>query len=58
MFQFLARVVTFLFTTISRRPVGSTQPSEQWVPKAVSPVAEQPVCEADHSPFSAEVNNV
>jgi len=48
----------FLFTTVSRTAVGSTQPPIQRLPGALSLGVKRPGREADHSPpFSAEVNN-
>jgi hypothetical protein len=48
----------FLFTTASRTAVGSTQPSIQWVPGALSLGVKRPESEADHlSLSSAEVKN-
>jgi hypothetical protein len=48
----------FLFTTASRPTLGSTQPSIQSVPGAVSLAVKRPGREADHSPpSSAEVKN-
>jgi hypothetical protein len=46
----------FLFTTASRKALGTTQPPIQWVPEALSLGVKRPGCEADHSPpYSAEV---
>jgi hypothetical protein len=48
----------FLFTTVSRRALGPTQPPIQWVPGALSLGVQQLGHEADHSPPScAEVKN-
>jgi hypothetical protein len=48
----------FLFTTLSRAALGSTQPPIQWVPGALSLEVKRPGREADHSPpSSAEVKN-
>jgi len=48
----------FLFTTVSRPPLGSTQLTIQWVPGALSLGVKRPGREADHSPpSSAEVKN-
>jgi hypothetical protein len=48
----------FLFTTASRRSLGSTQPPIQWIPGALSLGVKRPRREADHSlPSSAEVKN-
>jgi hypothetical protein len=49
----------FLFTTISKMALGSTQPPIQWVQGALSLGVKQARCEADHSPPSSdEVKNV
>jgi hypothetical protein len=46
----------FFFTTASRTALGPTQPSIQWVPRALSLGVKWPGCEADHSsPSSAKV---
>jgi hypothetical protein len=46
----------FLFTTASRTALGPTQPSIQWVPRALSLGVKRSGREADHSsPSSAEV---
>jgi len=45
----------FLFFSISKLTLGSTQPPIQWVPGALSPGIKQPVCEADHSPSSVHL---
>jgi hypothetical protein len=38
--------------------MGTTQPSIQWVPRAIFPRAKRPRREADHSPLSSvEVKN-
>jgi hypothetical protein len=48
----------FLFSTVSRLALGSTQSPIQWVLGAVSLDVKWPGREADHSlPFSAEVMN-
>jgi hypothetical protein len=48
----------FLFTTVSRPVLGSTQPPIQWVPRALSLGVKRPGREADYSPSSsAEVKN-
>jgi hypothetical protein len=48
----------FLFTIVSRRALGPTQPPVQWVPGALSLGVKRPGREADHSPpSSAEVKN-
>jgi hypothetical protein len=48
----------FIFTTVSRKALGTTQPPIQWVPGALSLRVKQPGREADHSPpSSAEVRN-
>jgi hypothetical protein len=48
----------FLFTTVSRPVLGSTQPPIQWVLGALSLGAKRPGREADHTPpSSAEVKN-
>jgi len=47
-----------LFTTVSRRSLGTTQPLIQWVAGALSLGVKRPRCEADHTPPpSAEVKN-
>jgi hypothetical protein len=43
----------FLFTTASRTALGSTQPSIQWVPGALSLGAKRPGREADHPRLSS-----
>jgi hypothetical protein len=54
--QFPVVTGIFLFTTISRTALGSTQPPMQSVPGALSPGVKQPGRKADHSPpSSAEV---
>jgi hypothetical protein len=53
------RVKTFLFSTLSRPALGSTQPPIQWVPGAPSPGVKRPKREAGHSsPTSAEVKKM
>jgi hypothetical protein len=53
------RVKNFLFSTLSRRALGSTQPPIQWVPGALSPRVKQLVREAHHSPpTSAQVRKL
>jgi hypothetical protein len=48
----------FLFATVSRRVLVSTQPPIQWVLMALSLGVKRPGCEADRSPpSSAEVKN-
>jgi hypothetical protein len=48
----------FLFSTSSRLALGSTQPSIQWVPGALSPGVRRPGREADHPPpSSAKIKN-
>jgi hypothetical protein len=48
---------TFLLFMFSRPALGSTQSSNQWIPRALSPGVKQPRREADHSsPTSAQVN--
>jgi hypothetical protein len=48
----------FLFTTASRKALGSTQHPIQWVPGALSLGLKLPQREADHSPpSSVEVKN-
>jgi hypothetical protein len=48
----------FLFITVSRSVLGSTQPPIQWVPGTLSPEVSRPGREADHSPPSrADVKN-
>jgi hypothetical protein len=55
---FLAGAGIFLFTTVSRTALGSTQPSIQWVPGVLSLGLKLPEREADHSPpSSVEVKN-
>jgi hypothetical protein len=44
------RVKNFLFCTLSRPALGSTQPPIQWVPGALSREVKRPGREADHSP--------
>jgi len=49
----------FLFSTVSRLVLGSTQPPIQWVPGVFSPGVKWLGHEADNSPpYSAEVMNV
>jgi hypothetical protein len=43
----------FLFTTVSRLALGTTQPSIQWVPGALFLEVKWLGCEADHSPSSS-----
>jgi hypothetical protein len=43
-------VKNFLFSTLSRRAPGPTQPPIQWVPGALCPGVKRPGREADHSP--------
>jgi hypothetical protein len=53
------RVKNFLFSTSSRPALGSTQPPIQWAPGTLSPRANRPGREADHSPpASAEVKKM
>jgi hypothetical protein len=53
------RVKNFLFSTLSRPALGSTQPPNQWVPGALPPGIKLPGREADHSPpASAEVKKI
>jgi hypothetical protein len=48
----------FLFTIVSRPPLGPTQPSMQWVPRTCSLGIKWPGSEADHSlSSSAEIKN-
>jgi hypothetical protein len=48
----------FLFDTVSRPALGSTQPPIKWVPGTLSLEVKRPGREADHSPpSSAEVKN-
>jgi hypothetical protein len=48
----------FLFSTVSRRTLGPTQPPIQWVPGPIPWLKKQPGCEADHLPSSnVEVKN-
>jgi hypothetical protein len=48
----------FLFTTVSKPALRTTQPPIQWVPGAPSLGVKLPGCEYDHSPPpSAEVKN-
>jgi hypothetical protein len=48
----------FLFTTMSRKALGPTQPPIQWLPGALSLGVKWPGREADHSPpCTAEVKN-
>jgi hypothetical protein len=57
--RFLAGAWNFLFTTVSRIALGSTQHPIQWVPGALSLGVKQLGCEADHSPpSSAEVRAI
>jgi hypothetical protein len=44
------RVKNFHFCMSSRPALGSTQPSIQWVPGALSPGVKRPEREADHPP--------
>jgi hypothetical protein len=44
------RVKNFLFTTLSKPALGSTQPPIKWVPGPLSPEVKRQVREADHSP--------
>jgi hypothetical protein len=54
-----SRVKNFLFSTLSRPVLGSTQPPIQWVPGALSPGVKWQGREADHSPpTSAEVKKM
>jgi hypothetical protein len=48
-FKFWQGMETFLFTTMSRLALESTQPPIQWVPVPLSLVMKQPVRETDHS---------
>jgi hypothetical protein len=43
----------FLFTTVSRKSLGPTQPHIQWIPVALSLSVKRPGREADHSPPSS-----
>jgi hypothetical protein len=43
----------FLFTTVSRTALGTTQPPIQWVPGALSLGVKRLGHEADHSPPSS-----
>jgi hypothetical protein len=53
------RVKNFLFSTSSRRALGSTQPPIQWVPGAILSGVKRSGREADHSlPVSAEVKKI
>jgi hypothetical protein len=53
------RVKNFLFSTSSRRALGSTQPPIHWVPVTLSPGVKRPGRETDHSPpTSAEVKKM
>jgi hypothetical protein len=54
-----SRAQNFLFSTSSRRSLGSTQPPIQWVPGTLSPGVKWQGREADHSsPANAEVNKM
>jgi hypothetical protein len=44
----------FLFPTMSRLALGSTQSPGQWVPKALSLRVKWPACEADSLPSSSK----
>jgi hypothetical protein len=49
----------FSFSTSSRPALGSTQPSIEWVPGALSPELQRPGRDADHSPSDdAEVKKM
>jgi hypothetical protein len=53
------RVKNFLFSMSSRPALWPTQPPIQWVPGALSPVAQRPGREAGHSPpASTEVRKM
>jgi hypothetical protein len=48
----------FSYSFASMLTLEHIQPSNQWVPAAVSPVAKQPVLGADHShPSGADIKN-
>jgi hypothetical protein len=52
-------VKNFLFSTSSRKALGFTQPSIQWVPGDISPGVKRQGNEANHSPTAtAEVKNM
>jgi hypothetical protein len=52
-------VKNFLFSTLSRPTVGSTETPIQWVPGALSPEVKRPVRKADQSPpTSGEVKKM
>jgi hypothetical protein len=53
------KVKNDLFSTSCRLALGSTQPSTQWLPGALSPGVKRPGREADQSPpTNAEVNKM
>jgi hypothetical protein len=57
-FRISAGIENYLFTTVSRPALVSTQLPIQWIPGALSLGIKRPVREADHSsPSSAEVKN-
>jgi hypothetical protein len=48
----------FIPVSACKLPLGPTWHLIQWVPEAISPEAERPGCDADHSPqSSAKVEN-
>jgi hypothetical protein len=48
----------YFFSNFSRRVMGPTHASIQWVPGVLSPKVNRSGCEADHVPlFSAEIKN-